>query len=454
MRNPNRGLTVLRFDVENRSKPDLIARAHGVWAISAELSRSELIRTSVVNFFDRPGRARNADGMAAAVAVSLPWSTSATGVLVVFWLAAVIPTLELRKLRTAIMGAAGALPLILVALAAIGMLWADVSWRERLHGLEGFSKLLFIPFLLAQFHGSRRGSWVIFGFLGSTIALLAVSWGLGIRGEAWPGKPIGVPVKDYMFQSGMFALCAFGLAGYAAQLWRSGRTALALAAALTGAIFVLNIAFVATSRTTLLVTVVLALLFGFRRSGAKGMVATWIIGCLLAGTLWVSSPFLRQRVTDVAEEIQSYRTEHAPTSSGLRLEYWKNSMGAVAKAPIFGHGTGTIEELLRTTAPPETGTELFSAKNPHNEIFIVALQLGMLGTIVLCSMWLAHLALFRGDGLIQWIGLIVVVENVVGSLFNSHLHDFGQGWLYVFAVGVLGGMVLQRPENSADPASG
>jgi hypothetical protein len=32
----------------------------------------------------------------------------------------------------------------------------------------------------------------------------------------------------------------------------------------------------------------------------------------------------------------------------------------------------------------------------------------------------------------------------VSSLFNSHLFDFGQGWLYVFGVGLTGGVVLGR----------
>ena len=36
-----------------------------------------------------------------------------------------------------------------------------------------------------------------------------------------------------------------------------------------------------------------------------------------------------------------------------------------------------------------------------------------------------------------------MTENIVSSLFNSHLFDFGQGWLYVFGVGVIGGVVLR-----------
>jgi O-antigen ligase len=51
--------------------------------------------------------------------------------------------------------------------------------------------------------------------------------------------------------------------------------------------------------------------------------------------------------------------------------------------------------------------------------------------------------LFRGATLVAWFGLAVVVQNVVGSFFNSYLFDFAQGWLYVLGVGIAGGMVLR-----------
>jgi hypothetical protein len=63
---------------------------------------------------------------------------------------------------------------------------------------------------------------------------------------------------------------------------------------------------------------------------------------------------------------------------------------------------------------------------------------------VLLAMWAAHLLLFRGGGFVVWIGLVIVVQNVVASLFNTHLFDFTQGWLYVFGVGITGGMVLRK----------
>lgn len=67
---------------------------------------------------------------------------------------------------------------------------------------------------------------------------------------------------------------------------------------------------------------------------------------------------------------------------------------------------------------------------------------------MLWAMWLAHFLLFRAEGVMAWLGAVVVVENVVSSLFHSHLFDFGNGWLYVFGVGVLGGTVLG--ERDAD----
>jgi hypothetical protein len=93
------------------------------------------------------------------------------------------------------------------------------------------------------------------------------------------------------------------------------------------------------------------------------------------------------------------------------------------------------------------------ATNPHNQTFAVAIQLGLCGAILLYAMWIAHLALFREAGLPAWIGMVVVVQNFVSSLFNSHLFDFTQGWIYVVGVGVAGGTVLrQRAKASATGA--
>ena len=77
------------------------------------------------------------------------------------------------------------------------------------------------------------------------------------------------------------------------------------------------------------------------------------------------------------------------------------------------------------------------------------MQWGTVGVILLYAMWLVHLLLFRGDGLVSWIGLLVVVQNIFTSLFNSHIFDFHEGWMYVLGVGVAGGMTLAARQHNA-----
>ena len=213
-------------------------------------------------------------------------------------------------------------------------------------------------------------------------------------------------------------------------------------------LFVVNIAFVATSRTVLLVAPVLIVLLGWRQFGWRGTVVACLIGGAVSGLLWLGSPYLRARVTHAVEELQEYRAADAETSAGLRLEFWKKSIGFVAEAPVIGHGTGTIADLFRRAAVGNTGAVSVASVNPHNQTFAVGIQLGLLGVAVLLAMWAAHFCLFRASGLYAWIGTVVVVENVVSSLFNSHLFDFASGWLYVFGVGVVGGMVLRQGHSA------
>src|SRR5262249_4256067 len=125
------------------------------------------------------------------------------------------------------------------------------------------------------------------------------------------------------------------------------------------------------------------------------------------------------------------------------------SLSFVASAPIIGHGTGAIPEQFRSAATGQNTATSVASLNPHNQIFAVAIQLGLLGAAVLIAMWAAHFFLFVGDRLIDWLGMGVVVQNLISSLFNDSLFDFSESWLYIFGVGVIGGMVLR--ERAAVP---
>ncbi len=395
-----------------------------------------------------------ADWVAVAVAVSLPWSTSATGILVVLWLFAALPTLDLAAVRRTLASAAGGLPVLLAALAALGMLWADVSWSQRLSGLEPFHRFLFIPLLLARFRRSEHGARLLWGFFASVAVLLMFSWALVVFPKIpWRAPSFGVPVKDYILQSDEFLICAFALLNVAiergcAGRWRSATLLIVLALA-----FLTNIAFVETARTTLLVASVLILLLGWRHFRWKGLIGAALLFSLLGGMAAFESPYLRMRLGNSVTEFQSWRKNDAVNATALHLQFLEEALSFVATAPVIGHGTGSIAAQYRKAAFGEAGAAGVASVNPHNQILAVAIQLGLLGAAVLLVMWGAHFMLFRGSGLLDWIGIIVVTDNVVSSLINSHLFDFTQAWFYVFGLGAAGGMALRRRDGKqARPA--
>jgi ADP-heptose:LPS heptosyltransferase/O-antigen ligase len=403
--------------------------------------------TAISHVLDRARWARVAEGLAIAVTVSLPWSTTATAILIVLWLIAVLPVLDPAAVRRVVLTPAGGLPVALWLLAAAGMLWADVSWAERFAGLVSFHKLLLIPLLLAQFQNSDRGMWVLAGFLVSCALLLATSLLLALwPGMAVRGKDYGVPVKDHILQSGEFVLCAFAILPLAFGRFRVPHARLALGLLALAGLFLADVLFVIPARTALVMIAVLLVLFAFCHFGWKGALGILVAALILAAIGWVASPNLRSRVTAVAAEFQRYQVDDARTSTGERVDFWRKSIRFIADAPVLGHGTGSIHDLFRRIAVGEGEKTISSlaTTNPHNQALAVALQLGLLGVAVLLALWVAHLLLFRGECLAAWIGLVVVVQNIAGSLFNSHLFDFAQGWIYVFGVGVAGGMALRQ----------
>ena len=150
--------------------------------------------TLVEKLFERTRIARFADGLAVAVAVSLPWSVTASSILIVLWLLAVLPTLDWAELRWSVSIPAGGLPALLCALALLGVAWSEAAPSDQFGSIKLFLRLLIIPVLFVQFQRSERGLWVAGGFVLSCTLLLAVSWLFWLfPSMSWPVKGRGHP---------------------------------------------------------------------------------------------------------------------------------------------------------------------------------------------------------------------------------------------------------------------
>jgi O-antigen ligase len=396
-----------------------------------------------------------ADIFAILAALTLPWSTSVVAIFVLCWLGAVAWAMDWRAYGRLLTLPISYLPFALVGLALVGVLWSDAAWSERFYAVSPTLKLLVLPGLFYHFERSSRGMWVLAAFLVSCALLMAMSWlvaidpSLSLKTPDEPGGR-GIFVKNYIDQSQEFALCAVALAYPIIGLLRTSRIWQALVLGAISLGFVVNMAFVIVSRTAMVTIPIMLAVFALLH--LKWRTSLLIFGGLavMAGLAFATSPPL-QRTTDAfVSDYLRYKNENLPTSVGLRLEYWRKSLRFFADAPLIGNGTGSTLGLFKRAATGEE--DRATAKvigNPHNQTLAVAVQWGTAGVLLLYAMWLTHLLMFRGDGLASWIGLLVVVQNIFTSLFNSHIFDFHEGWMYVFGVGIAGGMTLAAGKRNA-----
>ena len=396
----------------------------------------------------------------ALVALLLPWTTTGVTFALIPWLVA-FAFLDLREFPRSLLRPVCLLPIALVVLALVGTLWSDAAWPERLHALAAALKLLVIPLLIYQFERWPYGVWVFAAFLASCALLLLLSFATAIDPDLslklylsrGPYKvESGVAVRNYIDQSQEFGLCAIALIYPMVTLFRQGRVRIATLLAVIALGFLANMTFVVVSRTALvtlpiLVAVLVLLHLRWRATllAVSGMM-------LVAFALWSVSPHLRATVAKFQGDYEMSVRDKQVSGMGSRLEYWRKSLGFIADAPLIGHGTGSIRGLFAGAAADAAVDPLRGevVSNPHNQTLSVAVQWGVVGVLVLYALWIAHLLMFRAEGLGCWIGLLVVVQNMLSSLLNTHLFDFTPGWIYVLGVGVAGGMALAKRTRGAE----
>jgi O-antigen ligase len=420
------------------------------------LAKESIAATRWTYWRDPRVRSTTSDVFAILIAASLPWSTTLVAIFAVAFLVSIVPFLDAKALLQSLRRPICALPIALFVLAVLGMLWSDASWRERLHAVGPAAKLLMIPLLLYHFERSARALKVLMGFLASCVVLMLLSWivtfepHLALKSNA----AYGVPVKNYIDQSQEFALCAVVLAYPIVVLWRAQKFWLAVLLIAVSLGFVANMLFVSVSRTALVTMPIMLAVFALLHLKWRSIVAIACLTAVLGGLAWATSPKLRGTAQRFLSDYQLYHERNEPTSLGLRLVFWQKSLRFISEAPIFGHGTGSIRGLFEEAAINQHGADAEVIGNPHNQTLNVAVQWGAIGVALLYAMWMMHLLLFRGEGLAAWIGLMIVLQNVFTSLFNSHIFDFHEGWMYVLGVGVAGGMVLRncRREENAQAA--
>ena len=395
---------------------------------------------------------------AVATAAMLPVSTSGQAIALSIFVVLAVLTVSREQWLTTLAMPAAAIPVGLCFLILIGMSWSPTPFASG-GGAGHYLKLLLIPVAMACAFTPRQGLQTGYGFLAGCLVILVLSF-LSFFVHLPPpfhGAMDGVPFKDNAVQSGCFALCAFALALGGVSAWAGGNRRRGAAMLVLALVFLADIFMIYISKTGVLMTAALVALFvvhagGWRRSLLIG--APIVLVAAIA--LWSSGPAQR-RLAQIATDIQAVDSgkgeSEATLSTASRLDFWSKAVEFIEQAPLFGHGTGSTKSLyqsLEATRPSPYGE---AVPDPHNQFFAIAIQVGLVGGAILLVMWAVHFSLFIGGSFTCAIGQAVVIQNFIGSLFNSHLSTVTQGMLYCLAVGLLGGIVQRARDRNATAES-
>lgn len=380
---------------------------------------------------------------AIATAFFLPLSTSGQAIAVGIFAVLALITLDPARFAATMRRPAAFLPVLLVAGVLIGLSWSMTTLPVAVKaGVGPYAKLLLIPLLMASRFTPRQLLQIGLGFAGGCTAILALSW----ASVLWPSGPWGffkspgVPFKDNAVQSACFALCAFGFAIAAMRLWDVHQRRSAIVATILAVLFFSDIFLIFVSKTGILTAFALLILLLLRAGGWRRALMIVVPVGVLAGVALSAAKPERLRVTEMMRDVGATPVAGSADtiSTSSRIDFWSKAVDFVRTAPLTGYGTGSIRPLYETVEAARPSPYGSATHDPHNQILHVTLQIGIGGALLLIAMWIAHAILFAGRDVVSSFGQAVVLQSVLGGLFNSHLASVTQGMLYCVAIGVLG----------------
>lgn len=372
----------------------------------------------------------------------IPISTAVTnillGLILLFWILDNIKDrfkniiLVLRSNPVALMG--GVLFLIYLA----GSLYSNAETEGIVESLRDGVKFAFIPMMMIYFKDEKIRPSFMAGFICAMVVVLFLSYLLWL--EMLPGLfPVKGDLKNptifflHITQNIFMAYMVFVFAVWARFSSKLNERLIFFGVSL---IALFNVLFLVQGRTGHLIMIVLLVYFFFAWRSVKSIAIALSLIVLMVTGIWMypSNPLV-VRATKVVNEVKAWDYEK-PTqdtsSSGLRMEFYLNSLKLIKESPVFGTGTGSF---AKTYHEAYKDTKMIQGVvHPHNDYLMFAVQFGVVGLLVLLGFFMAQWKyagrLTERKETILSRGFILTM--LCACMVSSPLIDHAEGWFFAF----------------------
>ena len=387
---------------------------------------------------------RKADELAKWSAVllgfSLPLSTALDGLflalMVLFWLLGNNFQVKYAMIRKNPVAVAA---LVLCGIYLLGLLYGHVD-KGALSDAKTF---LLIPLMITLFQEERIRHYAWWGFLASMLLTLALSYLIFFHFlPSYLGMKIG-PIRPGTVQITSIAqnlFMAFTAFFLAVKARFAGTRFLRVVFGTLSLLAAVNVLFIVPSKTGQFILVLLIGYYLFDWLRWKGVIVAGLMIVLVAGLIYrMPTNAVHVRLSELVQEYSQWQPARAASiesATGLRMEFYYNSLKIIGENPLLGVGTGGFRGAYQRQIG---NSQRVMTDNPHNQYLLTGVELGLVGLAGLAALfiiqWRMAARLPRGQE--RMLAYAMLLAIATGCLFNSFLADHSEGLFYVWTTAIL-----------------
>jgi O-antigen ligase len=385
-----------------------------------------------------------------AMLACLSFSTAGANLaLLGFLVCAIFSKKWLQEFRWLVSSSVAKASLLCFALLCLSTMWSEANWAFSLAWISKYKKLLLLP-LIMPFFQERKNRVVFVKVLFFSLLLgLTVSY-FNYFGWIRVGDcpEVGCSTHSYITLSMLNCLLFLvSLALFSSEVSSWQKFLYGLCMLLSA----MNVIYVLPSRTGQVLFFILLVWSPFavcseRFVDARRKWVSFVVSLLLICISLVALQTMKgSRLVNSIERIGTHKLEafksndHA-VSVDVRFEFYRKALVLMQQKPLLGWGAGGHEpEFFRMSEQGNTPKEQFKFANPHNEYLSWVVQTGLFGLAVflywLFVVWRNSMRIVYRDEQLIFHGWFLIFT--VGSLLNSFLLDFSEGYMMVLLIAVL-----------------
>lgn len=319
----------------------------------------------------------------------------------------------------------------------IASIYGIETWGESLGSVWGWRKIMLLPLAMSLFNDEIWKNKLLIVFINTVcffalLSFVCYFFDIHMRNEGLPS----IVVRNHATQGIVFSVAAFCIATILISMPTLFTQRQKYSYTFVMIALLLNVLYLTPGRSGYLALIVLTLVTITSYAILhKRIIIPILVFAMLPLTL-LSSPTVKERITQGINEMQQYNTADSATSMGIRILLWKNTIELIQERPVFGYGSGAFQKAYTPKVANEAEWTHNIVHDPHNQYLKIITEQGLIGLGAFIIMLLSSL---RQTSNIPYrtLGIGILLVWMGNSLFSSHFSTFSEGrfiflWCGVF----------------------